>query len=99
MWSLKNSSFRFGFLRAVVNLAGAQERAALLLEQHTGERRKQEHRQHRRTERPSRCPNACAPVRTPMSLIATMIMEHLGLKTSAELVQYVREHGVLKKRT
>jgi len=34
-----------------------------------------------------------------MSLIATMIMEHLGLKTSAELVQYVREHGVLKKRT
>jgi len=27
------------------------------------------------------------------------IMEHLGLKTSAELVQYVREHGVLKKRT
>jgi hypothetical protein len=28
----------------VVNLAGAWERAALLLEQHTGERRKQEHR-------------------------------------------------------
>jgi hypothetical protein len=47
---LKNSSFGFGFLRAVVNLAGACEGAALPLEQHTGERRKQEHRQHRRTD-------------------------------------------------
>jgi DNA-binding CsgD family transcriptional regulator len=27
------------------------------------------------------------------------IMEHLGLKTSAELVQYVLEHGMLKKQT
>jgi DNA-binding NarL/FixJ family response regulator len=27
------------------------------------------------------------------------IMEHLGLKTSAELVQYALEHGMLKKRT
>ena len=25
------------------------------------------------------------------------IMEHLGLKTSAELVQYALEHGMLKK--
>lgn len=28
-----------------------------------------------------------------------MIMEHLGLKTSAELVQYAVEHGMLKKHT
>jgi DNA-binding NarL/FixJ family response regulator len=27
------------------------------------------------------------------------IMEHLGLKTSAELVQYALEHGMLKKRS
>ena len=27
------------------------------------------------------------------------IMEHLGVKTSAELVQYVLEHGMLKKQT
>jgi DNA-binding NarL/FixJ family response regulator len=27
------------------------------------------------------------------------IMEHLGLKTSAELIQYALEHGLLKKRT
>ena len=26
------------------------------------------------------------------------IMEHLGVKTSAELVQYALEHGLLKKR-
>ena len=26
------------------------------------------------------------------------IMEHLGVKTSAELVQYALEHGMLKKR-
>jgi DNA-binding CsgD family transcriptional regulator len=26
------------------------------------------------------------------------IMEHLGLKTSAELVQYALEYGMLKKR-
>jgi len=38
-------------------------------------------------------------VPTPTSLIATTIMERLGLKTSAELVQYGREHEVLKKRT
>ena len=25
-------------------------------------------------------------------------MEHLGVKTSAELVQYALEHGMLKKR-
>jgi hypothetical protein len=31
--------------------------------------------------------------------IATTIMEHLGLNTSAEPVQYVRQYGVLKKRT
>ena len=38
-------------------------------------------------------------VPTPTSLIATTILERLGLKTSAELVQYGREHEVLKKRT
>jgi DNA-binding CsgD family transcriptional regulator len=27
------------------------------------------------------------------------IMEELGMKTSAELVQYALEHGMLKKRT
>jgi DNA-binding NarL/FixJ family response regulator len=27
------------------------------------------------------------------------ILEHLGLKTSAELVQYALEHGMLKKRS
>ena len=27
------------------------------------------------------------------------IMEHLGMKTSAELVQYALEHGMLKKRS
>ncbi len=27
------------------------------------------------------------------------IMDHLGMKTSAELVQYVLEHGMLKKQT
>ena len=27
------------------------------------------------------------------------IIEHLGVKTSAELVQYVLEHGMLKKQT